>query len=136
MSSAETLKLVEAIGVIKSSKRHGCAPGVVARQLKLPESDGLIEGLSDFSRNYPELAASLAKSESIYFDEAVNKFFFKFPQQFKSAYEFDLALKERSPVIIIDPDISFEGLMEHIEVRFTFFCKEVVFCRLVEVHRP
>ena len=118
MSASETIKLVEAIGIIKSSKRHGCSPGVVAHQLKLPHSDGVIDGLSDFQQLYPELAASLAKSESIVYDEESKKFFFKFAQQFKSAYEFDLALKDRSPVIIIDPDISFEGLMEHIEVRF------------------
>jgi len=116
--STDTFKLVEAIGLIKASKRHGCAPSVIVQQLKLVSEDVIVDNLSDFRLLCPTLAAALEQSDSLVFDEQSCKFFFKFAQQFKSAYEFDIAVKERSPVIIVDPDISFEGLLEHIEVRF------------------
>lgn len=121
MIAADTFKLVEAIGLIKSSKRHGCSPSVIAQQLKLASSDDIVDNLSDFRLLSPTLAAALEQSDSLIYDEQSQRFFFKFAQQFKSAYEFDVALKERSPVIIVDPDISFEGLLEYIEVRKVLF---------------
>ena len=117
MSVTDTFKLVEAIGLIKSAKRHGCSPSVIVQQLKLASEDAVVDNLSDFRLLSPTLASTLEQSESLVFDEATQRFYFKFAQQFKSAYEFDIALKERSPVIIVDPDISFEGLLEYVEVR-------------------
>lgn len=111
------MRLVEAITVIKKSKRHGCAPAVVASSLNLASDDAKLDNLEDFRRLDPFLCSALEKSESVRYDDDQGRFFFKFAQQFRSAYEFDLALKERSPVIIVDPEISYEGLMEHIEVR-------------------
>lgn len=112
------MRLVEAITVIKKAKRHGCAPAVVASSLNLASDDTKLDTLEDFRRLDPFLCAALEKSESVRYDDEEGRFFFKFAQQFRSAYEFDLALKERSPVIIVDPEISYEGLMEHIEVRW------------------
>lgn len=111
------MKLVEAITFIKKSKRHGCAPAVLSSHLNLTSEDVKLDTLEDFRRLDPFLCSGLEKSDSIRYDDEEGRFFFKFAQQFRSAYEFDLALKERSPVIIVDPEISYEGLMEHIEVR-------------------
>lgn len=116
--SATSVRLVEAIGFIKKAKRHGCAPYVLARHLNLVSEDAHIDTLEDFRKVDAALLASLEKSDSVVFDDEEKKFFFKFVQQFRSSYEFDLALKERSPVIIVDPEISYDGLMEYIEVRF------------------
>jgi hypothetical protein len=129
MSSTDTFRLVEAVQSIKTSKRHGLSPSVLAQQLKLPGSDDAEDNLQGLRKLDPVLARSLEQSSAIRFEEDTGRFYFNFAQQFKSAYDFDVALKERSPIIIDDPDISYEGLMEYIEVRVIAF----VFCALVSV---
>lgn len=120
MNASDTYKLVEAIGSIKASKRHGCAISVIVDKLKLAPPEQIIDTLDQFMQIDPTLANGLLQSDAVYFEPESHKFFFKFAQQFMSKYEFDVALKQRSPVIIVDPDISFEGLMGYIEVRVQF----------------
>ena len=131
MSSNDAFRLVEAIQGIKTSKRSGLSPSVLAQLLKLPGSDEMDDTVDALGALNPALVASLKQSAAIRFEEESGRFYFNFAQQFKSAYDFDLALKERSPVIIDDPDVSYEGLMDYIEVR----CIEIAYCHFQRRHR-